>query len=222
MSVTPFQMSEHRKVAVAYLLPFVLLVTTGIAFYFLPLFLGQKNGYFAAFLFYWLFWCMAVPVMLTGKRSIIELFRFSKPLLGEHKFLNLLFLLLPLVLVYSYEFPKVIKHSNDAVILSSVILSVVNATAEEILWRGTFLKILGRNSGSYILFSSFGFAIWHFAPQLVFSNKEPGGAFSLVAIAFVLGLLYSYVAKDTRSILLTIAAHILFDFSGLGGRLYFS
>ena len=83
-------------------------------------------------------------------------------------------------------------------------------------------KILEANSNWYVMLSSFGFATSHFAPQIVFSSNRPGGAVSFVAFSFVLGFLFSSVAKDTKSILLTTVVHILFDFAGLGGRLYFN
>jgi membrane protease YdiL (CAAX protease family) len=215
-------MITKQKKRFVYVLPFVLLLTTGAAFYFLPNILGQKSGYFTGFLFYWLFWCLTVPFLMISKKGIVDLFRIDKPVFGSQQIKNIFFLLLPLIFVYSYQFPKVIHQANIIIVISSLLLSIINATAEEILWRGTFLRVLGDNSKVYVLFSSCGFAMWHFAPQIVFDNKQPGGAVSFVAFAFVLGLLFSSVAKDTKSILLTTIVHTLFDFGGLGGRVYFN
>ena len=215
-------MIAKQKKTFVYLLPFVLLLTTSAAFYFLPNILGQKSGYFTGFLFYWLFWCLTVPFLMICKKGIVDLFKINKPLFGKHQIRNIFFLLLPLIFVYSYQFPKVINQANIIVVISSLLLSIINATTEEILWRGTFLRVLGDNAKVYVLFSSLGFAIWHLAPQVVFNNKQPGGVFSFVAFAFVLGLLLSSVAKDTKSILLTTIVHILFDLGGLGGRIYFN
>jgi membrane protease YdiL (CAAX protease family) len=214
--------AEHvnRKTFI-YFLPFFLLLTTSAAFYFSAQFLGKKAGYFSGFLFYWIIWCFVIPVLWIGKKGVADLFKVKQPFFGKNKIRNMFFLFLPLILVYSYEFPKVISHASVLIVFASAGLSMINATAEEILWRGTFLKIMGDGSKFYTLFSSFGFAIWHFAPQIIFSNKAPGGQWSFVAVAFVLGFLYSQVAKDTKSILLIVIAHILFDFSGLGARIYF-
>ena len=209
-----------RKTSI-YLLPFVLLLTTAATFYFFSEWFGKRPGYFFAFVFYWLVWCLTIPLLMIGPGGVVELYKIRKPALGKKKLRNIAFLVFPLVLVYCYEFPKVIGNANQIVIVSSAMLAVVNGTLEEILWRGTFLKIIGENSKWYVLFSSLGFAIWHFAPQIVFRNPNPGGAFSFVGVSFALGLLYSMVVKDTRSIFLTTISHILFDFSGLGGRLYF-
>jgi membrane protease YdiL (CAAX protease family) len=107
------------------------------------------------------------------------------------------------------------------IVAASAGLSVINAIAEEVLWRGTFFDLIGDKKYLYILWSSLGFAIWHFAPLSVFGNHHPGGSISFVAVSFILGLLYSTVVSDSKSILWTCIAHIFFDFSGLGARLYF-
>ena len=215
-------MNIKMKITFVFFLPFILLLTTSITFYYCASFAGPLQGYFYGFLFYWLFWCILIPVLITGIRPVADLFKVRRPVLGIHKARNIFFLLLPLVFVYAYEFPGALKESNTIIITYSLFLAVINATAEEFLWRGMFFKLLGERSVLYILYSSFGFAIWHFAPQIIFSNKHPGGAVSFVAFAFVLGLLFSIVVRDTGSILLTTIVHILFDFGGLGARLYFT
>jgi membrane protease YdiL (CAAX protease family) len=158
---------------------------------------------------------------LIGYKAIVDLFKLQKPIFGKRKLLNTLLLVIPLFLVYSYEFPKAVDHSSMTIIFASIGLSVINATSEEILWRGTFLKLMGSNSIWYIPVSSFGFAIWHFAPMTIYGNHNPGGSLSFVAVSFILGILYSGIARNNRSILLTTISHILFDFSGLGARIYF-
>lgn len=204
-----------------YIILLLVLPTTYGAFHFLTQYFGRKTGYFAGFVFYWLFWCLAIPLLFIGKESIAGLFKLRQPVLGNKKLLNMLFLTLPLVLVYSFEFPKVLKQSDAIIIFASVGLSIINATAEEILWRGTLLKLMGTNLKWYLFLSSLGFAIWHFAPLSIFSNNNPGGSLSFIAVSFVLGILYSSVARNTKSILLTTVSHILFDFAGLGARIYF-
>jgi len=90
-------------------------------------------------------------------------------------------------------------------------LALINAPLEELLWRGLYLKLFGSDKWLYIIYSSLGFAIWHFAPQQIFPNKQPGGQISFVAFAFVLGIIFSIVAYHTKSILLVSICHILFD-----------
>jgi len=46
--------------------PPLLLVSTLAAFHWFAALLAARRGYFAGFLFYWLFWCLVVPVALLG------------------------------------------------------------------------------------------------------------------------------------------------------------
>ena len=58
--------------------------------------------------------------------------------------------------------------------------------------------------------------------QAVYPNRAPGGNLSLVVVATVLGLLWGWVAYASGSIVWTVVSHVLFDSSGLGGRVYFA
>ncbi len=214
-------MSEKTKRVFIYLLPFVLLGTCFYAFHFLSKYFDLKTAYLLGFVFYWMFWCLTIPLILLGKASFLSLFKTPQPIFGINKIRNILLLTVPLVFVYCYEFPKALAYANTIIFVYSLGLSIINGLAEEILWRGTFLKMMGNNSKYYVTFSSFGFAIWHLAPLSIYGNHNPGGEFSFITVSFVLGVLYSLVVKDNKSILLTIVSHILFDFSGLGARIYF-
>jgi len=151
------------------------------------------------------------------EKNILSLFRLS----GKFNLPIILCLLTPLIFAYTYAFPVAIKQADLLIIAVSFLISIVNATAEEILWRGVYLKIFENKQSAGIIISSIGFAVWHYAPQFIFSNRRPGRAHSFVAFAFVLGLLYAYAASKQQSILWTAIAHILFDFAGLGAMIYF-
>ena len=205
---------------IAILLPIALLITTGLAFHLLARQFGSKLGYFLGFLFYWIVWCFIVQVIFLTGQELKSLFEFNLYNFEKSRLLNLISLIIPLLFAYGYAFPKALRSITFKIILLSLALALINATLEEILWRGLYLKLLGSNKWFYILTSSFGFGIWHFAPQLIFANKAPGGKFSFVAFAIILGIFFSIVVFNTKSILLVSICHILFDFSGLGGRLY--
>lgn len=206
---------------IGFMLPVALLMTTGIAFYFFGKYYGAKKGYFLGFLFYWLVWCLFVPLLLMTTQEMRSLFELNGSLFNESKILNTACLILPLVFAYAYAFPKALKTATPKIIIVSLALAMVNATLEELLWRGLYLKLFSSEAWLYVIVSSIGFAIWHFAPQLLFPNKAPGGRTSFVAFSFVLGILFGVVAYNTNSILLVTVCHIMFDFSGLGGRIYF-
>ena len=150
-------------------------------------------------------------------KSIVRLFAVKKLFTD---WTVLICLLTPLVFVYLYAFLPLIRKESFEIIILSLLLSTVNATFEEVLWRAVYFKIFKQQKYLGIVASSVGFAIWHYAPQVVFTNSNPGGAHSFVIFAFILGLAYSFVVWKQQSIFWVTIAHILFDFGGLGARIY--
>jgi membrane protease YdiL (CAAX protease family) len=130
-------------------------------------------------------------------------------------------LLLPLVMAYGYEFPRAISKATVPIVLASIAISLVNGAAEELLWRGVYPRIFPESKWWGYLYPIIGFALWHLAPQSLFPYTRPGGMVSLVVVAGMIGLMWGWVAFRTRSIRWTTLSHILLDFSGLGGRVYF-
>lgn len=177
-------------------------------------------GYFGGFVFYWMIWCLLVPGVFLSVGEIKELFSLNARVFGEKSLINSCLLVLPLIPAFGYVFPGVLQQANYKIILFSFLLALVNGPLEELLWRGLYLKLFGDNQLLFIFYSSFGFAVWHFAPQSIFPNRAPGGQWSFVAAAFILGVIYSIPAANTHSVLMTSVSHFLFDFSGLGGRIY--
>ena len=132
---------------------------------------GNKTGYFLGFLFYWLFWCFFVSVKFIGTKSIPELFTYKKPWLNNG---IILCLFIPLIFVYSYAFPSAIKKANFEIIILSLLISTINATLEKVLRRGVYFRIFKSLKYLGIIYSSAGFAVWHYAPQVIFTNSNPG------------------------------------------------
>jgi membrane protease YdiL (CAAX protease family) len=209
---------HQRRRMFLFLLPVVLLFTTAIAFSLASMVLGKSLGYFTGFIFYWIFWCLVVPIRLVGLKALTETFRIKTAAIPKS---TLLILLVPLLFVYAYAFPTAVKEASTRIILFSLLLSLVNATLEEVLWRATYLVVFRNEKRLGILASALGFAVWHYAPQLVFANKNPGGAHSFVLVAFFLGWLYAWAIWKQQSIFWVTIAHVLFDFAGLGARIYF-
>ena len=61
-------------------LPILLLLSTTLMFISLSLWLGKELGYVLGFTFYWVIWCIIVPLLLLGKDSFSSLFREEIPL----------------------------------------------------------------------------------------------------------------------------------------------
>jgi membrane protease YdiL (CAAX protease family) len=177
---------------------------------------GIKWGYLAGFIFYWIIWCTVVPLVFVGPKSIISFFK-SSPVF-DYKILFCLVALL--VFVYAYAFPKSIKQATVPIVFLSFVLALVNATLEEVLWRTTYLKIFS-NRWISIVYAALGFAVWHYAPQVILVNRNPGGAHSFVFFSFAFGLCMSYVAFRQQSVFWTTISHTLLDFAGMGALFYF-
>jgi len=182
---------------------------------------GARPGYLIGFLFYWIIWCLGFPLWILGSKSVLARFREVKCRFTDRKWLGLLLLVTPLLLAYGYEFPRAAPQATLPIVLVSIVISVMNGTAEELLWRGAYPAVFPDSSWWGYLYPTVGFAVWHFAPQSVFPNPRPGATVSLVVAAGIVGLMWGWVAHKTKSIRWTTLSHILFDFSGLGGRVYF-
>jgi membrane protease YdiL (CAAX protease family) len=199
--------------------PPILLVSTYVAFRWGSESLGAVPGYLAGFVFYWLVWCAGLPLLVLGGDAL-ALFRPAARPFGHPRWIGLLAVGAPLVLGFGYAFPRAVTTASPAIVALSLLLAIVNAPLEELLWRGAYLRVFPSSAPLGWLYPSLGFAVWHFAPQSVFANSVPGGAVSLVLVAGVFGLGWAYVARSTGSLLAVALAHALFDFSGLGGRVY--
>ena len=203
------------------LLPVVLLATTYLAFQTFVAAFGLKLGYLAGFLFYWIVWCFLPTWWLLGTDQLLQLFRDVPDRLGRPAWLGGLCLTIPLGLGYGYVFPRAIRQADLTIIVMSVVISFVNGVTEELLWRGAYVSLFPNSWFLTTVYPALGFAIWHFAPQSVVPNPAPGGAVSLVVVAGLVGAMWAWVANQTGSILWVTVSHILFDFSGLGARIYF-
>lgn len=200
--------------------PFVLLATTRLAFKTLGQRFGPRLGYFLGFIFYWLVWCTFLPLWSLGTAGVVSLFRLGELPFGRPAWLGVVLLAAPLALGYGYAFPRAVRGATASIVVASFALAVVNAFAEEVLWRGMYVSTFEGSVLLAVVFPAIGFGIWHLAPQVVHPNRNPGGAWSFVAVSILLGLMWGWVAFSTGSILLTFVSHVLFDFSGLGARLY--
>lgn len=212
--------SSARRV-ILILVPWVLLVSTYIAFTVLSDCLGPKLGYFLAFVFYWLVWCYIFPIYVLGFKGFKKIFAKAPLPFGKPSWVGIILLLVPSLLAGSTVFIVKLKHADLLIILVSLGLALVNATGEEVLWRGVYIRSFPDNVFMGYLYPSIGFALWHISPQSVHSTTMPGGMYSFLAGALFLGLCWGWVAWKSKSIRWTVYSHILTNFLGLGATIYF-
>jgi membrane protease YdiL (CAAX protease family) len=203
------------------LAPPLLISSMWVAFRGFHAVLGPKVGYFTAFVCYWLVWCLAFPLWILRGNGLARLFRRTAHPLGKPAWIGLLLLLFPPVGAAVTIFARRLCLATPLVLLSSAALAIVNAIAEEVLWRGIYPRFFPHQLVRGYLYPAVGFALWHLVPQSIHPSRMRGGTKSFLAGAFVIGLGHGWVAWRTGSIRWTLLIHILTDFLGLGGLVYF-
>ena len=105
--------------------------------------------------------------------------------------------------------------------MSSAGLAIVNAIGEEVLWRAIYPHVFPRQVVRGYLYPAVGFTLWHLVPQSIHKSRMRGGTKAFLAGALFIGLGHGWVAWRTGSIRWTTLTHILTDFLGLGGLIYY-
>lgn len=186
----------------------------------LPAILGRMRGYIAAFAFYWLGFGLAFPMLVVGPGALLSTLRPAAMPAGALGAGMVAALLAPPVVAGLTVFRSGRREATSAILLLSAVLALVNASAEELLWRGAFVRAFPQQPVLGFLLPTLGFAVWHIAPQIALPSTRRGGVGAFVAGALFLGLCWGWVAYATGSIALTLASHALTDFLGLGGFAY--
>lgn len=213
---------ELGKEKLLVLMPVILLVTTYLVFTAAVKLVGLKPGYLIGFLFYWIVWCLVFPLWLLGREAVLSMFRKVAEPLGRPKWLGIVLLFTLPLFTLAYALPMQLPKATLMIVVLSVLIALINAICEEILWRGVYFKVFPRSIWWGYLYPAIWFGLWHYAPQSVITSSYPGGAHSLVLFAVILGLMWGWVAWKTKSIRWATIAHIILDFSGLGALFYFS
>jgi membrane protease YdiL (CAAX protease family) len=194
--------------------PLLLILTTTLVFRSASKIFGKEKGYLIGFGFYWLFWCLAIPWLLTGK-DFASLLTNHLPLFSPSNWLAaLIWIIVTVVTMVMYG--KSFIKAPLTLILLAIPLATLNGFGEEILWRGMFVQAFPGNPWLGVLYPAVGFALWHLAPQSVFP-AENKTAFILSTL--FLGLAYGFIAHSTGSAFWTAISHSLGGILALGGML---
>jgi hypothetical protein len=140
------------------LAPWLLLATTYGCFRFLNHRLSTTWAYFGGFLFYWIVWCLLLPIGLLGPTGLSNLFRPVAPF-GEPWWLGVGCLIAPPLIALITIFPRELRRANRTILLVSIGLALVNGTLEEVLWRGAYLVVFRENVWLAMIYPSLGFAL---------------------------------------------------------------
>jgi membrane protease YdiL (CAAX protease family) len=200
--------------------PAVLVVTMIGVFRSLTSLLGYPLGYLCAFAVYWIGWCGVLPLAVLGPRDLAGLFAEGRHRRPGRDASTIALVAWPIVLPLVFAFLPRVAHASAPILMMSAGLGIVTGVAEEVLWRGVYLRLFPDNPWWSAVYPSLAFGVWHAAPLSVLPSRYPGGAFAFVAYSTVLGLSYATAARRTRSIRWVAISHCIHDTLGLGGFAY--
>jgi membrane protease YdiL (CAAX protease family) len=203
-------MISERRRRHALVLPAAILAFTVVLFPVCALRFGTRAGYNVAFAIYWVV-ALVAPVWLLGWRRIVTLLRPAP--LPRPKGLALAVLLVPVVGGAVVAFAPHIAGASALIVAVAIGRAAINATAEELLWRGVPTAALGGRGLLGWIYPALAFAAFHVAPLLVHGGwaAAPG----ILVGALWIGLGYGWIAGRSGSLAWTILAHVATDAMGL-------
>jgi membrane protease YdiL (CAAX protease family) len=192
-------------------IPLVVPVGMRVLFPMLARRLGARRGYLAGFAVYWA-GCYLVPLALLGRHRIVALLREPADPLPRPGWLAAAALLVPPLGAAGTELLPALGQADPVLAGTAGALAAVNATGEELLWRGLFVATFPDDPVRGWLWPAIGFSVWHLGPASV-RHPQHGNAF--LAGTALIGIGFGWVAWRTRSLRWTLPAHVATDASGL-------
>lgn len=171
-----------------------------------------RAGYRVGFAVYWGA-CTTIALALLGGRRTRELFSRPRPL-PRPRWLALACLAVPPLGGVATQLVPAIGKLDGRTLSVSAALATVNASAEELVWRGVPAAFYPDDPLRGWLLPALGFTAWHLVPLAAAGSmrRAPG----LVGGAALIGLGYGWVAWRTRSLRWTLPPHLVTDASGVG------
>ena len=170
--------------------------------------------------FYWIVWCLLFPLWVLGPRELLDVLRPVPEPWGRPRRLGALLLAIPVLMgllgLFAGLLPEevfgtlldMVPRSVLLLAVGVILVSVWNGVLEEVLWRGTFIRVFPDNRVAGYLYPAVGFGLWHLGPALGVAAFHP--AFLVIAGAgIVFGLCWGWVAWKTQSIFLAALSHVL-------------
>lgn len=194
-------MNTKQKTAV--IIPFVLIPVMILVFLVLARVMGPDAGWYLGLCIYWIFWCGALALWLTGREGLKEIIRPQKPDLKV-----VLLVTVPLGMAFAWKALTGMSYEKPDLAALALLISTCfgNGFFEEVFWRGTYMRLFPDRDFFRIIWSSVFFALWHYAPGSVHGS---GDVLPLITGSFFFGIYLSYLAKRTNTISWSIICHIL-------------
>jgi hypothetical protein len=171
--------------------------------------LPPRTAYNAGFAIYWAGWCIGLPVYVLGPRQALRvLFSGRRPAAGDAAAL-----LLPVLGAAATELVPARRLVDRRVLATMIGTATVNATAEELLWRGMFLEVFPDDPVRGALWPLAGFSLWHLAPQIVLPSRHGRAGFVLGAA--LVGAASARASWRSRGLRWVLLPHIATDACGV-------
>ncbi|WP_310773194.1 CPBP family intramembrane glutamic endopeptidase [Mycobacterium sp. Z3061] len=201
--------NSRRRSAIVTIIPVAVPSTMAAVFTALARRMPERTAYNVGFAVYWIAWCLAVPVWLLGARQAVRLLTAGRRLPRDH------FVLLALP-VAGAVVTQLIPHRRDIDTATALVMvgsAMINATGEELLWRGVFMRELEDRPRMAQTLSLLGFSTWHYAPQLILPSPLGRGRF--VAGSAVVGSAMNAAAWKAGGLRQVLIAHAIVDACGV-------
>ena len=106
---------------------------------------GYPLGYLLAFTSYVLVWCALVPLLTLGPSGVVGIFSGGKDGFRQLGLWTHVLLWSPLIFPFCFAFVPRIATAGLSILGASFVLGTVIGVAEEVLWRGLYLRVFPDN-----------------------------------------------------------------------------
>lgn len=185
------------------IVPPILWLAMFLIYQFYGIIFGSEIGWYLGLFTYWIVCGLLFSSWLIGIKRIKQL---SFPRKFRLKMIPVVIFPVAMSFIFSYisgiEYSKI----NLVGIIFLIITAFGNGIFEEILWRGVYMELYPNNNFMRIGYSTFWYAVFHFASGSLSSNNN---VFGLVIGSAFFGIYLSLLAKWKNNIWWGILSHIL-------------
>jgi membrane protease YdiL (CAAX protease family) len=170
--------------------------------------LGPKWGYMLGLTGYWVY-CLIIAWLVSNG----DVNYFKNMWRGEHhgKYMKWIapMAFVPVLGLFFVSFlPNVAQLTLSTGILL-VIVALLNGSIEELYWRGLYLLEYPENTRIGFILASLLFGMWHISLWFARGVVYKDGFLALVGGAYMLGLIWTWVARSNGNLRAVVPSHIL-------------
>lgn len=171
-------------------------------------FLGAKWGYVTGLAGYWFYCLIAVWLVSGGKMNYFKEM-WNRQQSGNYvKWISLAAFLPALGLFFVSFLPNAAQLTFATGILL-VLVVLLNGSIEELYWRGLYLLEYTDNFFLGFILPWLFFGAWHISLWFARGVVYKDGFLALVGGAYMLGLIWTWVARSNGNLRVVIPSHIL-------------